>query len=809
MRSVGLLPAIALVAGAAAGIQSSLSPQPGALVAPFALAIAVLAWWRHEPRGTFAAILCGYLLCGAAVGADARERALHSTLRAALEREYGGFAIETMDTGGDRDPVMLRAVVLEDAAPGDQVVSIRVRARALRTRGAWAAVDGGVALSVAGAQAAERVSAWRAGRAIEAPVVFRRPARYLDDGVPDQERELALGGITLFGSTKSALLVEVRERGSRIQEAAADVRAYVRTAVARWVTPRDAVAGAIVTAVLIGDRTGLPDEVRARLQAAGTYHVIAISGGNIAILAALVVGLLAVVVSQGAVSTLLAMLTLIAYSLIVTAGASVWRATLMATLYLAARLIDHKAPPWHAIALAAGVLSVWQPLDVRDAGFILTFGATAALLRGARLGAALAATHRSVRWIAASVAASLATELALMPVSAHTFSRVTCAGLVLNLVAVPAMAVVQVAGMAVVAVASVPPLAGAAGFIAWAGARAITDSALLVDMVPWLTARVPSPSVWLVALYYAGLGVALATSGRRRAAPIGVAAAAAIAIVAGVDPARALARQAPPLRLTVFDVGQGDAMVLQAGGSSLEVDTGGSPFGGSFDIGGRIVAPALWARGVRRLEALLVTHGDPDHIGGAGAIVDDFVPGALWLGIRVPWHAPTDALVAQAARRAIPITAMYTGAGATLGAVRLRVLSPPAPDWERRRVRNDDSVVIEATYRDVALLLTGDIGAEVERAIAPRLTRSRIRVLKVAHHGSRTSSSRELLEAWRPQVAVISVGRGNRFGHPAPDVIDRLTAIGARIYRTDRDGEITLESDGDAVAVRTFGEGQH
>src|SRR6185369_198848 len=121
------------------------------------------------------------------------------------------------------------------------------------------------------------------------------------------------------------------------------------------------------------------------------------------------------------------------------------------------------------------------------------------------------------------------------------------------------------------------------------------------------------------------------------------------------------------------------------------------------------------------------------------------------------------------------------------------------PDWERPRVRNDDSVVLEVVYGEVALLLTGDIGADVEREILPRLTPARIRILKVAHHGSRTSSSRELLDGWRPQLAIVSCGRGNRFGHPAPEVIARLESIGAQVFRTDRDGEVTVETDGHAV----------
>jgi len=119
-----------------------------------------------------------------------------------------------------------------------------------------------------------------------------------------------------------------------------------------------------------------------------------------------------------------------------------------------------------------------------------------------------------------------------------------------------------------------------------------------------------------------------------------------------------------------------------------------------------------------------------------------------------------------------------------------------------------DSVVLEVLYGDVALLLTGDIGAEIERDLIPLLTPARVRILKVAHHGSRTSTSQQLLDAWRPTLALISCGRGNRFGHPAPDVTQRLTAIGATVLRTDRDGQIIVQTDGREVTTTTYVE-QH
>ena len=754
-------------------------------------------------------VLAGFLAGGAALAVSARGRALNSPARQILDREFGGFLIESIGPAGRHDPLPSRVVLVEDASPRDGFVSLRADVIAVQIRGVWQPAGGGIALSVNGSAAEERVREWRAGRTIEAPITFRRPTRYLNDGVSDFERDQALDGVTLLGTVKSGFLLDVVKTGGSLSERCADVREHVRRALKQWIEVHDPVSAAIATAVLIGDRTGLPDETREALQAAGTYHVIAISGGNIAILATAATLVLMIVGVRGRAAACVAIAVLSSYALVVTAGPSVWRATLMAVLYFAARVLDHRSGGWQTASVAAALMIVIRPLDVRDAGFILTFGATLALLEGVRLGARLMPRVGVLAWVVASLLASLAIEVALFPVSAMLFSRVTGAGLVLNLIAVPLMGVVQIAAMVTAVADAIPVIAGPAGWIAHVAARGLVGSANLVTLAPWSTARVPPPDTFIVAAYYMAIAVICFW---KRPAPRSIAAAvwvAATLVVTGIiDPRlHPTARNGGTLRLTMFDVGQGESLLLETpGGKRVLVDTGGAPFGGSLAIGARVLAPALWARSARALDTVLITHGDPDHIGGALDVLADFRPRHLWMGVLVPGHRPTQDVVDAANRRAISLGLRRAGESDVDGDLHLRVLHPPPPDWERRRVRNDDSVVIEVVYRDVAVLLTGDISAEVERAILPRLTRAPTRILKAAHHGSRTSSSMALLSEWRPQFALISAGRGNTFGHPAPEVLQRFEAIGATVFRTDLDGQIALETDGRRVEFTTFEE---
>ena len=402
--------------------------------------------------------------------------------------------------------------------------------------------------------------------------------------------------------------------------------------------------------------------------------------------------------------------------------------------------------------------------------------------------------------------------------AALAFSRVTFAGLVLNFVAIPMMSVAQIAGMVTVPVAYA---VAARGGRVRLSSRTSAPGGSCAAPRSW-TPCPGSPTgcrrrSWLaMACYYAGWAAWLRgppavrprRPGRAMAHGSREGPACGAIVVSGlwilVEPVSLLAPGVRGhLRLTVIDVAHGDSLLVQLPDRrSLLIDTGGSLSGSRFDIGGRIVAPVLWAQkhaqagraraharrpGPRRRRRLdLPGLSTPRDLGGRD-------------GAEPRGHRPAQG--AWPPRRASCGCGGAPARRCAMGEVRLRIWHPPPPDWERRKVRNDDSMVIELRYRDVSIVLTGDIGQEVERRWRRAFAPAAIRVMKVPHHGSATSSSAEFVAALKPRVALLSAGQTTRVSE---EVLRRYHDVGAALYRTDVHGAITIDTDGRQVTVTTF-----
>ena len=853
MRAAAAIPAVGLLAGSAVGLLAPDVPFGWTCSLLIASGGATIWAWRAT-RWLVLTLAAGvaFFAGGIVLAADASRAAWRPPLRVAFEeiarsQRAEAAAARHFVPEDDEAFAIVEGTLRADAAVRASGVSLSVQVDLLRAPDKIGPpvrlVTGGVQATVVGALAVERVDLWRAGRRVRLPLQLRRPSRYLDPGVPDHEWALARRGTTLVASVKSGSLVEVLALGSALDEAMGSLRAFARRSIAEAVGRWSTRSASIVAAIVIGDRAGLDDALQRTLQEAGTYHVIAISGGNIAILAGLMLGAFRVAGVLGSAAMCSAIVLLVAYGYLVGGGASVDRATLMAVVYFAGRAIDQRSPPLNTLAFVVACLVATDPLAVADPAFVLTFGATLAILlvmpiaiaalerkdpgrarqnpssARAALSTPIAVRRHLLQQVAAMFAASIAAEAMLFPVGALVFSRVTFAGIVLNFLAIPLMAVAQMAGMAVVPLAVVSAaLAAMAGLVAHLAAAGLLASAELVRIAPVVTYRVAPPHPVSIGIYYTALAIAWTLwrrrhaigSGETRAARAGRRGAAIAALGAALwmlfEPwTLVTAHGDGRLHATFIDVGQGDAIFVRLPrGATLLVDAGGLPASSSFDIGDRVVAPVLRAAGVRRLDIVALTHGDPDHIGGAASVLREFRPREVWEGIRVPRFEPLRAIRDEAWNLGLRWTNLTAGDHVVVDDVEIVARHPPPPDWERQKVRNDDSIVLELRWRDVSMLLTGDIGRAVEHTLTGTIPPSPLRVVKVAHHGSLTSSAPDFVRAIAPRVAVASAGRNNHFGHPTPDVLDRYRQAGAEIFRTDRDGAVTVDTDGHSLDVHTF-----
>jgi len=787
--SLGVWLSLVGVSAVALGVSSSAAWLQALPIGMATGAFAVACGAHRRLRNCCLAAMTGTLAF--AYGAHARDSALAPPPDWIFDRE-SPVLVEGRIT---RDASLTEAGVRLELR--DVLVSLNSRSVSLPYADVLVIVDGTMATGA--------IDHWTTGRNVRMPGRLRLPAVVRNPGSPSVRWQELTRPFDLIGAVKSASLVEV-EPGAFWQEMAASVRRHVRRVSRQWLAPHDAQTAAVVTAILIGDRAGLDDALTRRLQAAGTFHVIAISGGNVAILTTVCLLVLRLFVRRERVMVSVTLAVVLGYGVIVGPDAPVARALLAATLYLGLRWSGLVPCALNVLALTALFCVMAEPLMVVDVGAWLSFGATFGLIAVLPRLIGLAGHGPDSRGRAALrvarglLLATVAAELMILPVTASVFMRVGVAGLPLNFIAIPAMTVVQLSGLLLCAVA--PWWASGASFLAsmahW-GTSALTGSAALVEVAPWLSWRVAPPPLSVVCAYYLFLTLALVWSGRRVVTRGASGVAAVCAAAMAIAPWTMLQRPARGwLRVTVLDVGQGEAVAVQLPNRRvLLVDAGGSA--GAFDVGGRVVTPALWASGVRRLDWLAITHGDVDHVGGAIRVAEDLQPAEIWEGVPVPQHRLVDEL--RRASGDIVWRRLFVGHEIEAGGAVIDVLHPPLPEWERRRVRNDDSMVLRLRFGLVEILLTGDAGPEFESAFIRDPAAPPIRVLKVAHHGSKTSSSDAFLDAYAPTAAVVSAGQGNLFGHPAPIVIGRLSQRDIDVFRTDRDGAIVIETDGRVARV--------
>jgi competence protein ComEC len=588
---------------------------------------------------------------------------------------------------------------------------------------------------------------------------------------------------------------------------------------------------ALGAGILLGVRSAIAPEIDDAFATAGLTHVVAISGWNIAIVAALVAGAVRPLARRPGgrwTTAAVAAAAVGGYVLLTGASPSVVRAALMAAAMLVARLGGSRAHAASALALAALVMLLVAPPVLWDVGFQLSLLATAGLVFFG------AVVERRLRgwpgWIREPVALTLAAQLTTLPVILVNFERLSLVAPIANVLVVPfvpiAMLFSAIASIVGVMDGSihVPAVGDAlswlAGGAAWLVLRVIVWLGMTVASVPHAAVDVAVPPAlavaWLPMLALAGWAIRnpdaapseqpadedpgrLGALLRRSARPMPV----GLGLVGVLLAVSIASRPDGLLHVTVLDIGQGDAILVEApNGRTMLIDGGPDPELTLRRIGANLPFFA------RRIDLLVLSHPHQDHVAGLVDVLDRYRVGAV-LHAGIPFGNPAyDRLLTDATGTGVVVAVVRTGQALQVGAgVTARILYPTQADAEAPLPEgdiNNGSVVLQLTFGGFSALLTGDAEAPIESALGSRGLLEPVDVLKVGHHGSNSSTTPGLLDAIRPSVAIISSGEGNEYGHPAPETLANLASRpGVGVFRTDPQGDVEVVTDGTTLRVRT------
>jgi competence protein ComEC len=668
------------------------------------------------------------------------------------------------------------------------------------------------------------------GDRLEIVVRVRRPTNYRNPGVFDFQRYLERQGIFWTGTIRSPRLITVLERGPAFWRGVDQVRNAIESRLSEHFANDREIQG-LILGIVLGLKQDLTAPVERDFQAGGLYHMVVVSGFNLAVIATAVAFLSRFVFVRRGLRFALVVAAAISYTVLVGEQAPVIRAALMVCILITGRLLDRDCPALNTIALAAFLLLVADPTSLEDSSFQMTFVAAGAVagigvpaarwifktLRerlddfdSVELDGFLApdiADWRVARrmfcerhglphwtvtlpwriyWIAAeSLIVSLAVEIIFVAFMVESFHRVSPIAPLLNVPAGLIAAAVTPLGLLLIVVPDV-----VAQPLAWIQQQLLHSLLFLLRTtlsLPFATLRVPSVPLWLWAVYSVCVAILVTGIHRRNrwifGGGLGAVGVLHVAIVLGdFSPA-------PPQAVTVtfLDVGQGDSALIEfPDGRRMLIDGGGVAAGrflelqdqSTFSIGEDVVSAYLFSRGIRRLDAVILTHAHNDHLSGLFDVLANFEVGELWLG-RNPMIPPYRAFLELAQRRGVRLR--FVTAGQQLGP--FTVLHPP-PRWRvRRAAENNDSVVLLLRSGNQTALFTGDLELPLPAVEFANL-------LKVSHHGSRGVRMRV-----KSDVRVVSVGANNPFGHPHPSTLPAL--------RTDVLGAIEVRLEGNRPVVRT------
>ena len=678
----------------------------------------------------------------------------------------------------------------------------------------------------------EKSTSFSLGDSVRFLAKIRLPRNFNNPGGFDYQRYLALKGIRVIASLPNeSSIVKTKQRSPHFLFALLEkYRNTIRNFLAAHLpAPEQAIANALI----LGEKGGIPENVRRLFATTGVAHVLAISGLHIGIIALVSFGLiknllkcftwtmLASDISK--VAALITLLPVTAYCFIANSQIATVRATIMVITYLISIIVDRRNDLWNTLSLAALLILTVSPSSLFDISFQLSFISVIAIISISPPCASFLYRHThgpltpkpawwksALRRIVLFFIITTAAMIGTAPLVAFYFNQLSPWGLLSNIIIIPLVGFLVVPLGLLTALISLlyQPLA------IWGTHLMQTLLALALNVVqffaalPYAVYRTTTPTLLEIILFYAGIVFLLQLKKSKMAR--GILAFITVALIADQAFWHYQVRLNPLLRITAIDVGQGEATLVQFPyGKTMLIDGGGFSKS-TFDIGEKVVAPVLWKKKIKNLDLVVLTHPHPDHLNGIVSVVKNFKVNEVWTNGEHTVSEVFEELEGIIAEKGISTLVVSSAqTNREMGGVTLEVLHPPPAAVHKSHqpshtLINNHSLVIRLTYRNVSILFTGDICEAAERDLLKNPSHLKSTILKVPHHGSKTSSSLPFLKAVDPSIAMLSVGYNNLFRLPNVAILKRYLSQGCKLLRTDRDGAISVETDGSAIRIETF-----
>lgn len=552
----------------------------------------------------------------------------------------------------------------------------------------------------------------------------------------------------------------------------------------------------ILKAVLLGQKMDMDEELYELYRKNGISHVLAISGLHVSVIGmGLWKGLRKLGLGYLQAGSI-AFTVLFGYGVMVGFGPSVVRAVFMMGVSFFAGILGRTYDLPSAMCVPALGILLWKPYMLTQASFQLSFLAVGAMFVPGNV----LSRKWELKGVAENIWVSVSLQTVTLPfVLLHSY-EVPLFGILLNFFVVPLMSYVLISG-----------IFGVAGSFVWYGLGMILlgGAHLILELyqglcqgfqqIPGANLILGTPEVWKILVYY-GL-VLIGTCQAFRSGKQWL-------LLWGIGILVLTSRLDTGFSVTVLDVGQGDGIVLEAEGKTMLVDCGSSQ---NREIGIDVLVPFFMSQGIRRLDTIVVTHGDQDHMSGIRELLKkpdcEIRIGQMIFSTAGKGDSVCEELASLAEKQGIPVRYCEAGdvlTGALGENVEILCLHPTVRrehGGEQTEDRNGESVVLYISYAEFSMLLTGDIGIEEERALMEQYELSSVTLLKAAHHGSANSNSREFLETVKPAYVIFSYGEGNSYGHPASGVVDACEELGVQVYETAKSGAIRLWTDGTYLRI--------